>query len=84
MTAALKVGTTCALPLLEASRIYRQLGDTAAELESLELLVEVRSFQVETPCRGLLRRLCWDDSSRQKYADVWFSKTETLPVLFRP
>ncbi|CAH6790287.1 Fanconi anemia group G protein [Phodopus roborovskii] len=43
LTAALKVGTTCALPLLEASRIYRQLGDTAAELESLELLVEALS-----------------------------------------
>ncbi|XP_075823498.1 Fanconi anemia group G protein isoform X3 [Microtus pennsylvanicus] len=40
LTAALKVGATCALPLLEASRIYRQLGDTAAELESLELLAE--------------------------------------------
>lgn len=43
LTAALKVGATCALPLLEASRIYRQLGDTAAELESLELLVEALS-----------------------------------------
>ncbi|XP_059110165.1 Fanconi anemia group G protein isoform X2 [Peromyscus eremicus] len=43
LTAALKVGTTCAFPLLEASRIYRQLGDTAAELESLELLVEALS-----------------------------------------
>ncbi|XP_076791249.1 Fanconi anemia group G protein isoform X2 [Arvicanthis niloticus] len=43
LTEALKVGTTCALPLLEASRIYRQLGDTAAELESLELLVEALS-----------------------------------------
>ncbi|KAL1777404.1 Fanconi anemia group G protein isoform X2 [Sigmodon hispidus] len=40
LTAALKVGKTCALPLLEASRIYQQLGDTVAELESLELLVE--------------------------------------------
>nr|XP_048276332.1 Fanconi anemia group G protein isoform X4 [Myodes glareolus] len=43
LTAALKVGVTCALPLLEASRIYRQLGDTVAELESLELLVEALS-----------------------------------------
>ncbi|KAH0503711.1 Fanconi anemia group G protein-like protein [Microtus ochrogaster] len=43
LTAALKVGATCALPLLEASRIYRQLGDTAAELESLELLAEALS-----------------------------------------
>lgn len=48
LTAALKVGVTCALPLLEASRIYRQLGDTVAELESLELLVEVRSFSGDT------------------------------------
>ncbi|XP_031233013.1 Fanconi anemia group G protein isoform X2 [Mastomys coucha] len=43
LTEALKVGATCALPLLEASRVYRQLGDTAAELESLELLVEALS-----------------------------------------
>lgn len=43
LTEALKVGTTCALPLLEASRVYRQLGDRAAELESLELLVEALS-----------------------------------------
>ncbi|XP_021087909.1 Fanconi anemia group G protein isoform X2 [Mesocricetus auratus] len=43
LTAALKVGVTCALPLLEASRLYRQLGDTAAELESLQLLVEALS-----------------------------------------
>ncbi|XP_042553999.1 Fanconi anemia group G protein isoform X1 [Dipodomys spectabilis] len=40
---ALKVGTDCSLPLLEASRLYRQLGDTSAELESLELLVEALS-----------------------------------------
>lgn len=43
LTEALKVGTTCAPPLLEASRLYRQLGDTAAELKSLELLVEALS-----------------------------------------
>ncbi|XP_028634874.1 Fanconi anemia group G protein isoform X1 [Grammomys surdaster] len=43
LTEALKVGTTCALPLLEASRVYRRLGDTAAELESLELLAEALS-----------------------------------------
>ncbi|XP_052032274.1 Fanconi anemia group G protein isoform X3 [Apodemus sylvaticus] len=43
LTEALKAGTTCALPLLEASRVYRQLGDVAAELESLELLVEALS-----------------------------------------
>ncbi|XP_045878490.1 Fanconi anemia group G protein [Meles meles] len=40
LAAALKGGSTWGLPLLEASRLYRQLGNTAAELESLELLVE--------------------------------------------
>ncbi|KAM8941372.1 Fanconi anemia group G protein isoform 1-T1 [Lycaon pictus] len=40
LVAALKEGSTWGLPLLEASRLYRQLGNTAAELESLELLVE--------------------------------------------
>ncbi|XP_022356051.1 Fanconi anemia group G protein isoform X3 [Enhydra lutris kenyoni] len=40
LAAALKGGATCGPPLLEASRLYRQLGNTAAELESLELLVE--------------------------------------------
>lgn len=40
LAAALKGGSTCGPPLLEASRLYRQLGNTAAELESLELLVE--------------------------------------------
>lgn len=30
-------------PLLEASRLYQQLGNTAAEIESLELLVEALS-----------------------------------------
>ncbi|XP_029423808.1 Fanconi anemia group G protein isoform X5 [Nannospalax galili] len=43
LTAALKVGTTWAPPLLEASRLYRQLGDTSAELESLKLLAEALS-----------------------------------------
>ncbi|XP_055453629.1 Fanconi anemia group G protein isoform X1 [Psammomys obesus] len=43
LTEALKVGVACALPLLEASRVYRQLGDTAAELDSLGLLVEALS-----------------------------------------
>nr|APL97879.1 fanconi anemia complementation group g [Castor fiber] len=43
LIAALKVGTACGLPLLEASRLYQQLGDTSAELESLELLVEALS-----------------------------------------
>ncbi|XP_034872289.1 Fanconi anemia group G protein [Mirounga angustirostris] len=40
LVAALKEGSTWGPPLLEASRLYRQLGNTAAELESLELLVE--------------------------------------------
>ncbi|KAM5298459.1 Fanconi anemia group G protein [Ctenodactylus gundi] len=40
---ALKVGSACCLPLLEASRLYQELGDTEAELESLELLVEALS-----------------------------------------
>ncbi|VTJ52636.1 Hypothetical predicted protein [Marmota monax] len=43
LIAALKGGSAWGLPLLEASRLYRQLGDTAAELESLELLVEALS-----------------------------------------
>ncbi|XP_040141909.1 Fanconi anemia group G protein isoform X2 [Ictidomys tridecemlineatus] len=43
LIAALKGGSPWGLPLLEASRLYRQLGDTAAELESLELLVEALS-----------------------------------------
>lgn len=44
LAAALKEGPTWALPLLEASRVYRQLGNTVAELESLELLVEALSI----------------------------------------
>ncbi|XP_025708594.2 Fanconi anemia group G protein isoform X3 [Callorhinus ursinus] len=40
LVAALKGGSTWGPPLLEASRLYQQLGNTAAELESLELLVE--------------------------------------------
>ncbi|XP_006863231.1 PREDICTED: Fanconi anemia group G protein [Chrysochloris asiatica] len=43
LIAALKEGSLWGPPLLEASRLYRQLGDTAAELESLELLVEALS-----------------------------------------
>ncbi|XP_006898614.1 PREDICTED: Fanconi anemia group G protein [Elephantulus edwardii] len=43
LVAALKVGPICGPPLLEASRLYQQLGDTAAELESLKLLVEALS-----------------------------------------
>nr|KAF6433394.1 FA complementation group G [Molossus molossus] len=44
LVAALKGGSICGPPLLEASRVYRQLGNTAAELESLELLVEALSI----------------------------------------
>ncbi|XP_004873980.1 Fanconi anemia group G protein isoform X3 [Heterocephalus glaber] len=40
---ALKEGSALGLPLLEASRLYRQLGNTTAELESLELLFEALS-----------------------------------------
>ncbi|XP_046528039.1 Fanconi anemia group G protein isoform X2 [Equus quagga] len=40
----LKGGSTWGPALLEASRLYRQLGNTAAELESLELLVEALSI----------------------------------------
>lgn len=47
MIAALKGGLIYGPPLLEASRLYQQLGNTAAELESLELLVEVRNIPVE-------------------------------------
>ncbi|XP_070231800.1 Fanconi anemia group G protein isoform X6 [Bos mutus] len=40
LVAALKEGSTWGPPLLEASRLYQQLGNIAAEIESLELLVE--------------------------------------------
>ncbi|XP_016078477.1 PREDICTED: Fanconi anemia group G protein isoform X1 [Miniopterus natalensis] len=43
LVAALKGESICGPPLLEASRLYRQLGNTAAELESLELLFEALS-----------------------------------------
>uniref|UniRef100_A0A673ULH2 Phosphatidylinositol glycan anchor biosynthesis class O n=1 Tax=Suricata suricatta TaxID=37032 RepID=A0A673ULH2_SURSU len=43
LVAALKGGSPWGPPLLEASRLYRQLGNTAAELESLELLVDALS-----------------------------------------
>ncbi|XP_008140163.2 Fanconi anemia group G protein [Eptesicus fuscus] len=43
LVAAVKGGLICGPPLLEASRLYQQLGNTAAELESLELLVEALS-----------------------------------------
>nr|XP_010586156.1 Fanconi anemia group G protein isoform X1 [Loxodonta africana] len=51
LVAALKGGSVWGPPLLEASRLYRQLGDTAAELESLELLVDALSVtqNSETP-----------------------------------
>jgi hypothetical protein len=65
LIAALKVGTACGLPLLEASRLYQQLGDASAELESLELLVEVRNFLVKMCGGRLLRCLCWGDTIRK-------------------
>ncbi|XP_058551005.1 Fanconi anemia group G protein [Neofelis nebulosa] len=43
LVAALKGGSPWGPPLLEASRLYQQLGNTAAELESLELLVDALS-----------------------------------------
>ncbi|KAM6183942.1 Fanconi anemia group G protein isoform 1-T1 [Erethizon dorsatum] len=43
LIAALKEGSSWGPPLLEASRLYRQLGNTTAELESLELLAEALS-----------------------------------------
>ncbi|XP_040337520.1 Fanconi anemia group G protein isoform X2 [Herpailurus yagouaroundi] len=43
LVAALKGGSPWGPPLLEASRVYQQLGNTAAELESLELLVDALS-----------------------------------------
>ncbi|XP_023571889.1 Fanconi anemia group G protein [Octodon degus] len=51
LIAALKEGSACGLPLLEASRLYRQVGDTTAELESLELLAEALSvtYNSEAP-----------------------------------
>ncbi|XP_032019955.1 Fanconi anemia group G protein isoform X2 [Hylobates moloch] len=46
LVAALKEGSAWGPPLLEASRLYQQLGDTTAELESLKLLVEA----LNVPC----------------------------------
>lgn len=43
LIAALKEGSVWGPLLLEASRLYRQQGDTTAELESLELLTEALS-----------------------------------------
>ncbi|XP_032095822.1 Fanconi anemia group G protein isoform X3 [Sapajus apella] len=48
VASALKEGSAWGPPLLEASRLYQQLGDTTAELESLELLVEA----LNVPCRS--------------------------------
>ncbi|XP_068944740.1 Fanconi anemia group G protein isoform X2 [Petaurus breviceps papuanus] len=41
---ALKAGAGQGPPLLEAARLYRQLGHTTAELDSLKLLVEALSI----------------------------------------
>ncbi|XP_074136377.1 Fanconi anemia group G protein isoform X2 [Sminthopsis crassicaudata] len=41
---ALKAGPSQGPPLLEAARLYRQLGHTTAELDSLRLLVEALSI----------------------------------------
>ncbi|KAM6170638.1 Fanconi anemia group G protein [Rhynchocyon petersi] len=51
LDAALKAGPISGPMLLEASRLYQQLGDTEAELESLKLLVEALSItqSSETP-----------------------------------
>ncbi|XP_021566289.1 Fanconi anemia group G protein isoform X2 [Carlito syrichta] len=54
LLAALKVGSACGPPLLEASRLYQQLGDTAAELESLELLVEALGVPLNSKAPQLL------------------------------
>lgn len=51
---ALKGGSTWGPPLLEASRLYRQLGNTVAELESLELLVEALSVSHNSEVPHLL------------------------------
>ncbi|XP_037350859.1 Fanconi anemia group G protein [Talpa occidentalis] len=54
LVAALKGGSTWGLPLLEASRLYQQLGNTEAELESLELLVEALSLTHSSQAPQLL------------------------------
>ncbi|XP_032978295.1 Fanconi anemia group G protein isoform X3 [Rhinolophus ferrumequinum] len=51
---ALKGGSNWGPPLLEASRLYRQLGNTVAELESLELLVEALSVTPSSEVPPLL------------------------------
>ncbi|KAF4025461.1 hypothetical protein G4228_017392 [Cervus hanglu yarkandensis] len=54
LVAALKEGSTWGPPLLEASRLYQQLGNIAAEIESLELLVEALSITRIHKARQLL------------------------------
>ncbi|XP_055282942.1 Fanconi anemia group G protein isoform X4 [Moschus berezovskii] len=54
LVAALKEGSTWGPPLLEASRLYQQLGNIAAEIESLELLVEALSITCIPEARQLL------------------------------
>ncbi|XP_019584568.2 Fanconi anemia group G protein isoform X1 [Rhinolophus sinicus] len=54
LVAALKGGSNWGPPLLEASRLYRQLGNTVAELESLELLVEALSVTPSSEVPHLL------------------------------
>lgn len=54
LVAALKGGSNLGPPLLEASRLYRQLGNTVAELESLELLVEALSITPSSEVPHLL------------------------------
>ncbi|KAF0883918.1 Fanconi anemia group G protein isoform X1 [Crocuta crocuta] len=54
LVAALKGGSPWGPPLLEASRLYRQLGNTAAELKSLELLVDALSITHSSEAPHLL------------------------------
>ncbi|KAM9641521.1 Fanconi anemia group G protein isoform 1-T1 [Trichechus inunguis] len=54
LVAALKGGSVWGPPLLEASRLYQQLGDTAAELKSLELLVDALSVTQNSEAPQLL------------------------------
>ncbi|XP_006143271.1 Fanconi anemia group G protein isoform X2 [Tupaia chinensis] len=51
---ALKGGSVLGPPLLEASRLYQQLENTTAELESLELLVEALSVTHSSKAPQLL------------------------------
>ncbi|XP_004484024.2 Fanconi anemia group G protein isoform X2 [Dasypus novemcinctus] len=54
LVAALKGGSAWGPPLLEACRLYQQLGNIAAELESLELLVEALSITQSSEIPQLL------------------------------